>query len=155
MLKVSLQGVLTSVDRHKLFLLTNKGNPAPVDWLLARGVPIINVGKKIAEFVKGVDDMSYLPFETYEHLKTLLETGKQRMTTAGNEVVAIYNLGVLLEPLLELDPVKLLKDFSKSAALIIIWEHKIANNILTWDTQQNKYFFDFSEIQLKYIDNAL
>jgi hypothetical protein len=60
----------------------------------------------------------------YDFCKNLLEQNKVKINGYGNDVVAIYNVGILMEPILELNPVTLFKAFSKSTALIIIWENQ-------------------------------
>jgi len=75
---------------------------------------------------------------------------------AGNDVVAICNLGILMEPALELNAVQLFKEFSKSAALIIIWDNQSEiPDRLDWLTQKQNFFLDFSDIQLKKLQYAI
>lgn len=79
-----------------------------------------------------------------------MDKHKAKINNIGNTVVAIYNLGILFEPAVELNTAQLLKDFSKTAALIIIWENQTENSgRLHWSTQQNNVFLDFTETQFK------
>lgn len=88
--------------------------------------------------------------DVFDYVKKILGKHKAKIKNAGNEVVAVYNLGILLEPSLELNAAQLLKDFSKTAALIIIWENQSEiPDCLHWSTQQNNLFLDFTETPLK------
>src|SRR5687768_9505648 len=119
--KVTLNQVLTSVDRYKLFYLSasSKGLGNILSVLQDRKIPIVNVGLELSTFLKDSARNKYLHLEAYEHIKKVLEVKKANVTGSGNEVVSIYNFGILQEPLLELNPAQIFKDFSKSAALII------------------------------------
>ena len=127
-----------------------------ISWLNTKNVYSINVGKELASYIDGLDDYSYLNIDVFDYTKKLLDKHKAKIDSTGNDVVAVYNLGILLEPNLELNVVQLLKEFSKTASLIIIWENQ--NDIfdrLHWSTQQNNFFLDFTETPLKKMQNAI
>ncbi len=72
------------------------------------------------------------------------------------DVIAIYNLGILMEPALELNAVQLFKEFSKSTSLIILWDNQSEiPDRLEWTTQKHYFFLDFSESQLKKLQYAI
>ena len=61
-----------------------------------------------------------------------------------------------MEPILELNLVTLFKEFSKSTALIIIWENQYdIPDRLNWTTQKNNYALDFSDSPLKKLQDAI
>ena len=71
-------------------------------------------------------------------------------------MIAIYNLGILMEPNLELNAAQLFKEFSKSTSLILLWDNKFDTpDRLEWSTQKNNFFLDFSESQLKKLEYVL
>jgi hypothetical protein len=114
------------------------------------------MGKELAEFIDGLDDYTYLNIDVYDFCKNLLEKNKVKINGYGNDVVAIYNVGILMEPILELNPVTLFKAFSKSTALIIIWENQYdIPDRLNWATQKNNYYLDFSDSPLKKLQDAI
>jgi hypothetical protein len=156
--KVSLSEVLTAVDRHKLFLLrvTNNDLGRSLSSFQERGIPVVNVGLILAKYLKELPDMEYLHLETYEYLRKVLDSEKRRVSSRGNEVLLIYNLGILLESPLQINAIQLFKDFSKTSALLIAWEYRVSTDgILTWPSQPDQFHFNFSELQLKYIEDAL
>lgn len=150
----SIKEVSNSVDRYKVYILLCSPDRliANISFIQSQNVSTINVGKELALFIDGVDDKKYLNIDVFDRIKKILDGKKSKLNSAGNDIVAIYNLGILLEPALELKATQLLKDFSKSAALIIIWENQMEQpDILNWTAQNKNYFIDFSETQLKTI----
>jgi len=119
-------------------------------------ISVINIGKQLASYIEKLDDYRYLDIDVYDYIKKLLERHMTKINGYGNDVVAIYNLGILLEPCLKLNASQLLKEFSKSVALIIIWENQFEMpDRLHWLTQQNNIFLDFSETQIKKLHDAI
>jgi len=158
MCKYSIDDIIRSSDRYKLFTLMCLQSELAqgISYLKSQLINVINIGKGLAEFVDGIEDYSYLNIEVYEHLIALLNRHKTKINSTGNEILAIYNIGILLEPRLELNATQLLKDFSKTTALIIIWEFQSPiPDRLHWSTQQNNVFLDFTDTQLKKLQYAL
>ena len=133
-----------------------KGYLDSITWLNSKKIYPINVGKELAAFIEGLDDYSYLNIDVFDYTKKMLDKHKAKINNTGNDVVAVYNLGILLEPSLELNAVQLLKEFSKTVALIILWENQYDTpDRLHWTTQQNTIFLDFAETPLKKLQNAI
>lgn len=154
----SIQDIIQSTDRYKLYTLICRqdGLVDCISWLHSNKIHTINVGKELAVFIDCLDDFSYLNIDVFDYTKKLLDKHKAKINNTGNDVVAVYNLGILLEPALELNPAQLLKEFSKTAALIIIWENQSEiPDRLHWSTQQNNIFIDFTETPLKKLQYAI
>jgi hypothetical protein len=117
---------------------------------------VVNMGKELAAYIDGLADYSYLSIDVYDFAKKLLDKNKSKIEGVGNGVLAIYNLGILMEPTLELNSAQLLKEFSKSASLIIIWENqsKIQDS-LNWPTQNGNVFLDFTDTHIKKLQYAV
>lgn len=148
----SFKDISNSVDRHKIYLIstTVAALTEQLSILENQCIAVINIGRELACFLDDLDDYRYLSMEVQDFIIRLLDKSKIKIDASGNPMVAIYNLGILFEPDLELDVDFLFRQFSKSTALIILWENQIEqNNVLNWPTQKNKYFLDFSNIQLK------
>jgi len=117
---------------------------------------VVNIGLELANFINTLEDYRYLNIDVYDYTQRLLDEQKTRINNQGNDVIAVYNLGILMEPALELNAVQLLKEFSKSAALIIIWENLFdIPDRLHWPTQQNNIFIDFIDAPIKKLQYAL
>ena len=154
----SIQDMIQSNNRHKLYTILCRQNDidACISWLQTENINSINVGNELASFIENLDDLSYLTIEVFECIKRLLDEHKSKINNSGNDVIAVYNLGILLEPSLELNAAQLLKEFSKTAALIIIWENQFdIPDRLHWATQQNNVFLDFTETPLKKLQYAI
>ena len=158
MLTFTFKDVLNSKERFNIYtLMCNPSDLASnLEFYEGQNIPLLNIGKELATYIESLEDYSYLNIEISEYLVKLLDKRKSKVNNSSNEIIAIYNLGILLEPTLELNAVKLLKEFSKSTALIIIWENQFDGaSRLTWATQTEKIFLDFSGVQLKRLQNAV
>jgi hypothetical protein len=153
-----LDNIINSNDRYKLYNLscTNVTLKESIDLLLSKGIKTINIGKELGSFIDTIEDCSYLNIDVFDFLIKTLDKYRAKINNAGNDIVAICNIGILLEPSLELNAVQLLKEFSKTSALIIIWENNpVTPNILNWPTQQNNFLLDFTETPLKTLHYAI
>jgi hypothetical protein len=154
----TIKDITTSTDRYKLYTLmcSPKEVAGCIAFLQSQNVGVLNLGKELSKFIESLDDLTYLNIDVYEYTKKLLDEGKTKVNVSGNDVVAIHNLGILLEPELKLNAAQLLKEFSKSAAVVIIWENQSElPNRLNWSSQSQNYSLDFSDTQLKRLQYAL
>lgn len=154
----TIDDVISSTDRYKLFVLLCKDRSVveEIKYLANSKIKSVNIGYGIAEFVAYRTNAKYLNIDVQDHLKKLLDGGKTKLNNNVNDVVAIYNIGILLEPAIELNPAILFKEYSKSTALILIWENEIdSDNILSWETQKVEYNLDFKDAPLKILSYAV
>lgn len=154
----TIEDILSTSDRFKLYTLLYKTNelPAQIAYLRSQNINVINIGKEIATFIDGLNDYSYLNIEVFDYTKKLLEKHKSKINASGNDVIAVFNIGILLEPALELNTSQLFKEFSKSISLIILWDNQSdIPDRLEWPTQKNNFFLDFSESKLKKMQHAI
>ncbi|MBK8808663.1 MAG: hypothetical protein IPO21_19320 [Bacteroidales bacterium] len=154
----SINDISTTADRFKLCTLMCNANELTdkIAFVKSQNINVINIGKELATYIDGLEDFSYLNIDVYDYTKKLLDKHKSKINSMGNDVLAIYNLGILMEPALKLNAVQLLKEFSKSASLIIIWDNQSdIPDRLIWPTQKNNFFLDFSESQLKNLQYAI
>lgn len=154
----SINDISRSTDRHKLYILSCNPDELSdrISFIQTNNISAINIGKELSMFIGDLGDYSYLNMDVFEFTMKLLEDGKAKINGSGNDVVAIYNLGILLEPTLELKAAQLIKEFSKSTALIIIWENQTDYpDVLNWLTQKNNYSLDFTDTQIKKLQYAI
>ena len=148
----SIKEITTTADRHKIYTLICSADKLAesIAFIKSQNIKVINIGKELATYIDMLGDYSYLTIDVYDYTKKLLDTNKTKINGVANDVIAIFNLGILLEPTLEINAVKLFKEFAKSTSLIIIWENKFDTpDRLNWPTQENNVFLEFSDIQLK------
>ena len=119
---------ISDTSRHNLFLMQCKADSLNdvIAKLIIYGVNVINIGKALSIKLKEVKSTRFLNFESHEFLYELIEKQSKEIIKGKPCVVAIYNLGILFEPILSLDAEKILKDISKNIALIILWEHQFS-----------------------------
>lgn len=155
---LEIKNISQTTDRYKIYtILCSQDNiDECINHLNSQNIKTVNIGKETAAYIENLDDYAYLNIDVFDFVKKLLDKSKEKINNTGNEVVAIYNLGILLEPALELNATQLLKDFSKSAALIIIWENQSdITDRLHWSTQESTVFLDFTETPLKKLQYAI
>ena len=147
-----IKDISSTADRFKLYTLICNADETQdkIAFLKSHNINVINIGIEVAIYIDGLEDYSYLNIDVYDYTKKLLDKKKSKVDGNGNDVIAIYNLGILMEPALEINAVQLFKEFSKSTSLIILWDNQSdIPDRLEWPTQKNNYFLDFSESQLK------
>lgn len=153
-----IKDILITAERYKLYTLMCNANELAdkIAFVKSQNINVVNIGKELATYIDGLNDFRYLIIDVYDYTKKLLDNHKSKINSAGNDVIAIYNLGILMEPALELNAVQLFKEFSKSTSLIIIWDNQCENpDRLDWPTQKQNFFLDFSDIQLKKLQYAI
>lgn len=158
MTNYSLEEVFDSKDHYKLFIqpIADGMENAMTLKFTEKNIPVLNLGKKVSEFISGLDNYKYLHMDVVDYIQRVFNETRKMPKAKGNNVLAITNLGILLEPTLEINSSILLKEYSKSTSLIILWENEIQDsNKLTWKTQKTKYFLDFSDINLKILQHAV
>lgn len=141
---------LDDAGRHNLVLLrcdTYSLNNT-IDKLKSAGVNVINIGRELSEKLETVKSAKFLTIESQEYLHDLIEKQARQVVTGKPKVVAIYNLGILLEPALSLNAANILKEISKTIAIIIIWDQSSSDGILHWGIQQEQYHLNLSGIYI-------
>jgi hypothetical protein len=154
----SINDISTSNDRFKLYTLVCNADELTdkIEYIKSQNINAINIGKELASYIDNLEDFSYLNIDVYDYVKNILDENKSKINGKGNAVIAIYNLGILMEPNFELNAVQLFKEFSKSTSLIFLWDNQIdIPDRLEWSTQRNNFFLDFSESQLKKLEYAI
>lgn len=154
----TIKDISTTTDRHKLytFMCNSDALANNIAFIQSHNINVINIGKELASYIDSLEDYKYLNIDAYDFTKKLLENNKSKIYGSGNDVIAVYNLAILLEPALEINAVQLLKEFSKSAALVIIWENQSEMpDRLNWATQEQNFFLDFSDTKLKTLQYAI
>lgn len=153
-----IKDISTTTDRFKLFTLMCNPNEIAdkIAFVKSQNINVIDIGKELTNYIDSLEDFRYLNIDVYDFTRRLLDKQRSKINGAGNDVIAIYNLGILMEPALELNAVQLFKEFSKSTSLIIIWDNQSENpERLDWPTQKQNFFLDFSDIQLKILQHEI
>jgi hypothetical protein len=141
-------------NRHNLYLLLYKSSELPkvLDVFMQYGIKSLDIGKTLAKELQGVKVDKFISLTSHELLDRIIEENTCVITGSNVKSLVVYNLGILLEPVLGLKPEQILKDISKTTVLILLWEDNIDENILYWTSQKDSYNLDFSDIDLKIIE---
>lgn len=105
--------------------------------------PAIDVGALVADELTRKPPGRYLSLEIDDFLRTTLRLrlSEQEPTNRG---LILDNLGILLEPELGLNPVKLFLELSREAVVILVWDHAIIDGTcFVWDESAPDYGFVF------------
>lgn len=125
-------------------------------WLQDQQIEPVNMGKALAEYINTLEDFSFIHIDVYDQVNSILNGRLLDKKNNRAVALAVYNLGMMFEPALGLDPIKILKEVSKAIPLIIIWENEIdSTNRLYWATQQKSDFLDFGEMPIKILPYAI
>jgi len=136
--------------RHNLILLRcdTHALKETIEKLRHAGIHVINIGKELSEKLQAIESAKFLTIESQEYLYVLIEKQARQVIPGKPKVVAIYNLGILLEPSLSLNASNLLKEISKNVAIVILWDHLSSGGLLHWGIQQEQYHLNLSDIYI-------
>ena len=148
---LNIVGELNQSERNKIYLI--KCLPFEIQdvivWLEKENIPVLNIGNEMALLLKDSQESKYLNIEAYDIFTSMMENHAKQIKHELSKILAIFNLGILLEPELCLDASRIIKDLSKNIHIILIWENQFdIPGKLHWGNQADKYFFDFSDINL-------
>jgi len=141
---------LDDAGRHNLVLVRYDKNSLneTIEKLKDVGVKVINIGRELSEKLNTIESAKFLTIESQEYLHELIEKQALQVVPGKPKVVAIYNLGILLEPALSLNAANLLKEISKNVAIVILWDHFNSEGLLHWGIQQEQYQLNLSDIYI-------
>ncbi len=141
---------LDDTCRHNLVLVKCDSDSLKdyINQLNSIGVNTVNIGRELAEKIKTLESLKFLTIESQEYLHELIEKQAVHFVPGKLKVVAIYNIGILLEPTLSLNATNLIKEFSKNVTIIVLWDHINDDGLLHWGVQQEKYHLNLSDIYI-------
>ena len=117
------------------------------------GIPRLNVGMELASFLKDRQKSKYLHLDVQEYIKKVFVQQANLRDNFYPPTLATYNLGILFEPLLQLDPSLIIKDLSKEIGIIILWDGIVQNDkIFHWGELSKDYYLNFSDTNIYKLD---
>lgn len=141
---------LDDTGRHNLILRRCDPNDlnVAIEEFKAAGINVLNIGSELSKKLKTLETAKFLTLEAQEYLHELLEKQARHVVPGKPRVVALYNLGILLEPVLKLNAANLLKEISKNIAIVILWDYLVSEGLLHWGIQQEQYHLNLSDIYI-------
>ena len=145
---------ITHTDRYNLYWIksTSLDQQQILETFKENGIEAVNIGFELANLLSSIKHTKYINIDAQEILQNLIESKSTLPEISKIKIVAIYNLGILFEPDLGLDPSYILKEISKTSTIILLWENQSNNTEkLFWDTTLTQIGFDFTDANLKEI----
>lgn len=153
MIPVNIFNQITDYERYNIYVLTSKDSSLVEIELLKEDIPVINVGKSLAKSLASIKKAKHLHLEAEDQFKKLIEANTKKLSSEKPPVIAIFNLGILFEKAVSIDAAKIIKELSKSYAIIIIWEDQIdPPDILHWGIQKDAFQLNFTDTHLKQVN---
>lgn len=116
-------------------------------------IPIINIGRCLAESLNNNRVSKHLHLEAEDEFKKTIGNNAMKFSINKPPVIAVFNLGILFEKTLSLDASKLIRELSKSFAIIIIWDEPIDSpEVLHWGIQKETFQLNFTDTHLKQLN---
>jgi hypothetical protein len=147
---LNIINLLNEAERYKLYVLScsTERLVQTLKEIEDENIPVLDVGKELAMSL--MDKSKFLDIIAYENFVALIDKRAIKISSLQNRILAIHNLGILMEPYLSLNGSKILKELSKNIHIILIWEDQIdPAGKLHWGDRTEKYYFDFTDINLK------
>ena len=132
-------------SKIRLFLKLNPRNKLVVisDKELFEWLGWINVGNLLSQDINIADKK--IIFKINQLLDDIIVKNKTQHKEFG-EIIAIENIGLLLEPELKFNVEKFLSDYSQNNTLILKWEGEIDTNQLYFLTKNDNHKIDLNNI---------
>jgi len=128
------------LSRNKLYWIKSQDLD---DLELNTRYPRLDIGKLVAEELTRNPPGRHVSLDIDEYLKASLRQCLAVQETPIKGLI-LDNLGILLEPELELNPVKLFLERSVDAVVVLVWDHAIIDGTrFVWDEAEPDYGFSF------------
>jgi hypothetical protein len=133
-------GALESLQRNQLYWIKSHDLER---LALEKTYPAVDVGRLIAGELTRNPPGKHVALDTDEFLKKELRS-RIAVQPGPNRGLILSNLGILLEPDLELNPEKLFLELSLDAVVILVWDAAIVDGkSFVWDEAKPDYGFSF------------
>ena len=142
-------------ERYKLFWIDCKGQPIAnvlrdLDYLK---FPTLNVGKELSPYIQERITSKYLHLDIQEYIKKLITERAATWREGKTPSVAIFNLGVLFEPDLRLDPSRIIRELSREIGVVILWEAFVEQNeLFHWGDRSKEFYLNFNDTNILKVD---
>jgi len=135
-----MTGFVEILQRNKLYWIKNQDLEALNG---SRHYPLLDIGKLVAEELTRNPPGRHVSLDIDDFLKTYLR--RLLVEEEGpSKGLILDNLGVLLEPDLDLNPVKFFLELSLDAVVVLVWDHAIIDGTrFIWDETEPGYGFQF------------
>jgi hypothetical protein len=107
----------------------------------------------LTPFIQDQITSKYLYLDAQEHLKNLITEKSGKWLEGKTPSLAIYNLGILFEPAIRLDPSRIIKELSREIGIVILWEAFVEQNErFHWGDRPNEFCLNFTDTNIHKVD---
>lgn len=141
---------LSELKRQKIYILNYlEDNLSCVkDCLISHKIKTTDIGLELASFLADKYGKKHLDIIVTDYIEKIIDKNAEKLQGQNHKIVAIENIGILLEPSLKLDAEKLLADISKNTHLFVLWSGESdGQGLLYWSNQKEKFNFNFTQYQ--------
>ncbi|TXT44743.1 MAG: hypothetical protein FD137_1518 [Spirochaetes bacterium] len=133
-------GHVGTLSRNKLYWIKNQ---AIDEFERSTHYPRLDIGKLVSGELTRNPPGRHVSLDIDEFLKATLRQCLAVQETPIKGLI-IENLGILLEPELELNPEKLFLELSLDAVIVLVWDYSIIDGRrFVWDEAEPEYGFSF------------
>lgn len=133
-------GHMDTLSRNKLYWIKSLVID-DLEW--STHYPRLDIGTLVAEELTRNPPGRHVSLDIDEYLKATLRQCLAVQETPIKGLI-LDNLGILLEPELELNPEKLFLELSLDAVVVLVWDHAIIDGTrFVWDESEPDYGFSF------------
>jgi hypothetical protein len=146
---------LSEANRYKIYILQNSLDylESTKNFLNSRDIKIINLGKELSAKLSKENTNRHLDILMPNFIQTLVEENARQIPILKHKIVALENIGVLLEPDFDLNAEKLLAEISKNVHILILWSGQInEQGFLNWTNQKETFNFNLTQYEPKTIN---
>ena len=145
---------LSETKRYKIYILQSLHDnlDSSKNFLTSFDINTINVGKELSEKLSKVNVNRHLGILVSEFIPRLVEQNASRIPGLNHKIVALENMGILLEPMFDLNPEKLLAEISKNVHLLFLWLDRFSEaGLLSWTNHKDIFKFNLTPYEPKTI----
>ena len=124
-----------------------------VEALERLGIPSLNVGYELSRKLETSRNHKFIALLVAQYFQGLMEQSIVPTSFGKKRIVALYNLGILFEPMLQLKPDSILQEFAKTATVIILWEDVVDDTgMMHFGENSANLLLDFSNSGLRQVE---
>ena len=146
---------LSETKRYKIYILQILFNDLNLskNFLASFNIKTINVGKELSEKLSNFNSYRHLDILVSEFIPKLIEQNATQIPRFNHKIVALQNMGILLEPSFDLSAEKLLAEISKNVHLLFLWSARFSEDgVLSWTKNKETFNFDLTPYEPKTIN---
>lgn len=135
-----MTGHVDTLKRNKLYWINSQNLEA---FSFGTHYPCLDVGRLVADELTRNPPGKHVSLDIDDFLRSTLRRCLAAQEASSRGII-LSNLGILLEPDLDLNPVRLFLELSIDAVVVLVWDYAIIDGTrFVWDEAEPGYGFLF------------